>query len=80
MGQIAIEREVGFLAVYFGPRLVKQVETVLGKDVADKLSFLNEHVAVDVGHTLLNEKMLAGGHRPARPSRGASTRRPAPGR
>ena len=58
VGQIAIEREVGFLAVYFGPRLVKQVETVLGKDVADKLSFLNEHVAVDVGHTLLNERML----------------------
>jgi hypothetical protein len=58
VGQIAIEREVGFLAVYFGPRLVKQVEKVLGKDVADKLSFLNEHVAVDVGHTLLNERML----------------------
>jgi hypothetical protein len=58
VGQIAIEREVGFLAVYFGPRLVQQVERVLGKEVADKLSFLNEHVAVDVGHTLLNEKML----------------------
>ena len=58
VGQIAIEREVGYLAVYFGPRLVKQVETVLGQEVAGKLTFLNEHVAVDVGHTLLNEKML----------------------
>ena len=28
------------------------------KAVAGKLTFLNEHVAVDVGHTLLNEKML----------------------
>ena len=45
-------------AVYFGPRLMKQVETVLGADVAGMLSFLNEHVVVDVGHTLLNEKML----------------------
>jgi hypothetical protein len=58
VGQIAIEREIGFLAVYFGPRLMQQVETVLGKEVADKMTFLNEHVAVDVGHTLLNEKML----------------------
>jgi len=58
VGQIAIEREIGFLAVYFGPRLMQQVETVLGKAVADKMTFLIEHVAVDVGHTLLNEKML----------------------
>ena len=58
VGQIAIEREIGFLAVHFGPRLMQQVETVLGKEVADKMTFLNEHVAVDVGHTLLNEKML----------------------
>jgi hypothetical protein len=58
VGQIAIEREIGFLAVYFGPRLMQQVETVLGKEVADKMTFLIEHVAVDVGHTLLNEKML----------------------
>lgn len=58
VGQIAIEREVGFLAVYFGPRLMKQVERVLGWQVADRLTFLSEHVAVDVGHTLLNEKML----------------------
>ncbi|WP_239470550.1 hypothetical protein [Archangium violaceum] len=58
VGQISIEREIGFLAVHFGPRMMKQVENVLGKEVADKLTFLAEHVAVDVGHTLLNEKML----------------------
>lgn len=58
VGQIAIEREIGFLAVHFGPRLMQQVETVLGKEIAGKLTFLIEHVAVDVGHTLLNEKML----------------------
>jgi hypothetical protein len=58
VGQIAIEREIGFLAVYFGPLLMRQVERVLGKEVADKLTFMSEHVAVDVGHTLLNEKML----------------------
>lgn len=58
VGQIAIEREVGFLAVEFGPRLMSQVRHVLGEAVADKLTFLHEHIAVDVGHTLLNEKML----------------------
>ncbi|MBM7118169.1 hypothetical protein [Archangium primigenium] len=59
VGQVAIEREVGFLAVEFGPRLMRQVERLLGPEVAGMLTFLNEHVAVDVGHTLLNEKMLA---------------------
>jgi hypothetical protein len=58
VGQIAIEREIGFLAVHYVPRVMQQVERVLGKDVADKLTFLAEHTAVDVGHTLLNEKML----------------------
>ncbi|EPX58125.1 hypothetical protein D187_004414 [Cystobacter fuscus DSM 2262] len=58
VGQIAIEREVGYLAVYFGPRLMKQVDSVLGTEVSSLLSFMAEHVAVDVGHTLLNEKLL----------------------
>lgn len=58
VGQIAIEREVGFLAVHFGPRLMRQVERVLGREVAGKLTFMAEHVTVDVGHNLLNEKML----------------------
>jgi hypothetical protein len=58
VGQIAIEREVGFLAVHFGPRLMRQVESVLGAEVSQLLSFMSEHVAVDVGHTLLNEKLL----------------------
>jgi hypothetical protein len=57
-GQIAIEREVGYLAVHFGPRLMQQVENVLGAEIAALLTFLNEHVAVDVGHTMLNERML----------------------
>jgi hypothetical protein len=59
VGQVAIEREVGYLAVEYVPRVMEQVERVLGKDVADKLTFLAEHTAVDVGHTMLNEKMLA---------------------
>lgn len=58
VGQIAIEREIGYLALQFGPRLIEQVKRVLGPDVAARLSFLEEHVVVDVGHTLLNEKML----------------------
>jgi len=58
VGQVAIEREIGFLVVHFGPRLFEQVEHVLGMEIADKLTFLAENVAVDLGHTLLNEKML----------------------
>lgn len=58
VGQIAIEREIGFLAVQFGPRLMQQVKRLLGEEVAGLLTFLDEHIAVDVGHTLLNERML----------------------
>lgn len=58
VGQIAIEREIGFLAVQFGPRLMQQVKNLLGEEVAGMLTFLEEHLAVDVGHTLLNERML----------------------
>ena len=58
VGQIAIEREIGFLAVHYVPRLLEQVRRLLGPEVAGMLSFLAEHTAVDVGHTLLNERML----------------------
>ena len=58
VGQVAIEREIGFLAVTFGARLLGHVERVLGLETAARLTFLAEHVAVDVGHTRLNEKLL----------------------
>ncbi|AKT38543.1 hypothetical protein [Chondromyces crocatus] len=57
-GQISIERELGHVAVHFGPRLLGQVQRVLGAEVAERLTFIAEHVVVDLGHTRLNEKML----------------------
>lgn len=59
VGQVSIEREVGYLAVHLLPPLLAQVERLLGADAVGRLTFLAEHAAVDVGHTLLNEKMLA---------------------
>ena len=58
IGQAAIEYEVGYLAVTLVPRILAQVARVLGREAMEQLSFLNEHAAVDVGHTALNERML----------------------
>jgi hypothetical protein len=56
--QIAIEYEIERLSVVLGPKLIAQFRDVLGAEVMRGLSFLEEHVAIDVGHTHLNEKML----------------------
>ncbi|WP_224248125.1 hypothetical protein [Hyalangium gracile] len=58
IGQAAIEYEVGYLAVELVPKILEQVTRVLGRDAMEQLSFLNEHAAVDVGHTALNERMM----------------------
>jgi hypothetical protein len=58
IGQAAIEYEVGYLAVVLVPRILEQVTRVLGREAMEQLSFLNEHAAVDVGHTALNERMM----------------------
>lgn len=58
LGQAAIEYEVGYLAVVLVPRILAHVKKVLGQDTLDKLTFLKEHVEVDVGHTALNERMM----------------------
>jgi hypothetical protein len=57
--QVAIELEIEGLSVSLGPKLIAQFEGVLGKDVLGCLSFLQEHVALDVGHTALNRRMLS---------------------
>jgi hypothetical protein len=56
--QVAIEFEIENLSPTLAPRLVANVGHVLGADVVKALSFLNEHIAIDVGHTQLNEKMM----------------------
>jgi hypothetical protein len=57
-GQSAIEHCVEALSPTLGKALIDQVRKVLGQEFVDMLSFLTEHVELDVGHTQLNEKMI----------------------
>ncbi|MCY1046969.1 hypothetical protein OV208_37035 [Corallococcus sp. bb12-1] len=56
--QVAIEYEIENLSVVFAPRLIEQCKRVLGEEVMNSLTFIKEHVELDVGHTALNEVML----------------------
>jgi hypothetical protein len=56
--QTAIEYEIEALSVRYGPQLVAQCLRLLGPSVMTGLSFLQEHVALDVGHTHFNERQL----------------------
>jgi hypothetical protein len=58
-GQIAIEYEIERVSVDCGPKLFGYVASVLGKSVMGCLSFLTEHVAIDVGHTQYNRRALS---------------------
>jgi hypothetical protein len=57
-GQIAIEFEIENLSLVVGPHLMSNVARVLGRETLEGLSFLKEHVRLDVGHTALNSRML----------------------
>lgn len=57
--QIAIEYEVERMTPILGPPLVAQCIRVLGPEIVKGLSFVQEHVAVDVGHTTFNERQIA---------------------
>ncbi len=57
-GQIAIELEIERLSVDVGPVLIKQCLEMLGPDVVKGLSFLEEHIALDVSHTHFNQKQM----------------------
>ncbi len=57
--QVAIELEIEGLSVREVPQMMAQFGRVLGEDTLNKLSFLQEHVALDVGHTAINEAMLS---------------------
>jgi hypothetical protein len=57
-GQSAIEYEIEMLPVRFGPQLLERSRSVLGPDILPGLSFLQEHITLDVGHTRFNEMHL----------------------
>jgi hypothetical protein len=56
--QIAIEYEIEALSVREGAALLIAVFAKLGPQVASELSFVNEHIRVDEGHTRFNAKQL----------------------
>lgn len=58
-GQIAIELEIERLSVAYGPSFLEACGGCLGEEIGRALSFLTDHVAVDVGHTRFNERQLA---------------------
>lgn len=57
-GQLAIEYEIERLSVVHGSQLIGRCVQRLGRDILAGLSFLEEHVAVDAGHTKFNAAEL----------------------
>jgi hypothetical protein len=57
-GQVGIEHCVEALSPTLGKSLIEHVGRVLGSEYVGMLSFLTEHVELDVGHTVLNERMI----------------------
>jgi len=58
-GQLAIEYEIEMLSVNYGPRLIERCTGLLGDGILEGLSFLRDHVALDVGHTNFNRIQLS---------------------
>lgn len=58
-GQLAIEFEIEMLSVVYGPKLIERCTTLLGADILEALSFLSDHVELDVGHTHFNRLQLS---------------------
>lgn len=57
-GQVAIEFEIERVSVSLLTIFVERWKRVLGPEIMRGLSFLEEHVEIDVGHTQLNEKIM----------------------
>ncbi len=57
-GQLAIEYEIEMLSIVHGKHLIENCVARLGKDIVHGLSFLEEHVEVDAGHTKFNAAEL----------------------
>lgn len=57
-GQVAIEYEVEMMSIRFGPPFMGQCVSKLGPNITDCLTFVEDHVELDVGHTQLNLRHL----------------------
>jgi len=58
-GQLAIEFEIERLSLAYGPRLIERCTELLGAGILEGLSFLTDHVELDVGHTQFNRLQLS---------------------
>jgi hypothetical protein len=58
-GQLAIEFEIEMLSLAYGPRLIERCTVLLGPGILEALSFLSDHVALDVSHTHFNRLQLS---------------------
>jgi hypothetical protein len=56
--QTGVELEIEAMAPVLGPRIIEQCRRKLGDDILGGLSFLVEHVTIDVGHTHFNLRLL----------------------
>jgi len=56
--QVAIEYEIENLSVCYGSQILEQAKKILGSKITESLSFMEEHVQVDIGHTQFNAKLL----------------------
>lgn len=56
--QLAIEYEIERLSVAYGPGLIEHCTGLPGPDILEALSFLSDHVELDVSHTHFNRLQL----------------------
>jgi hypothetical protein len=56
--QIAIEYEVEMLPLRFGEPFLSRCVEILGAQILPCLSFLTEHIVLDVGHTNFNARLI----------------------
>ena len=56
--QVAIEFEIERLSVTYGPSFIARCVADLGADMKQCLSFVHDHVELDVGHTKFNARKL----------------------
>ncbi len=57
--QIAIEYEVEMLPLRYGELLLTRCVEMLGAEILPCLSFVTEHIYLDVGHTNFNARVIA---------------------
>jgi hypothetical protein len=57
--QLAVEYEIERLSIDQGPQLLARFEQLLGPEIKECLSFLEEHVLLDEGHSKLNARQMA---------------------